>query len=297
MRTGREWNGLPAQQRRWNLPGAALAAAAAETTAGYHDWRLPNQRELESIVEPCGREPAINQSVFPGTPSVEFWSGTTRVSPTHAWYVEFRSGSSSSGSKTESRYARLVRGGQRADTTDAQTVRPGVVEYLDTADFPNSPGGHFFYTSEAAEQAAVDAGAAGNFVRTGRLFLTGGTAAVCRFYGSITPGPNSHFFTVDAAECNALIAAQVTPTPTTVQQWNYEGLPYSTTPANIAANGTRSCPPHTLPLYRAYNNAYPPSGPKNAWDSNHRFTPSLADISEMVAAGWRDEGLVFCTVE
>ena len=174
---------------------------------------------------------------------------------------------------------------------------PAVVEYLDTVDFPGSPGGHFFYSSDPAEQAAVDSGSAGQFFRTGRQFLIGGSSPVCRFYGSLTPGPNSHFFTVDVDECNALKAAQIMPTPATVQQWNYEGIGYFATPPSVAANGTRSCPANTLPLYRAYNNAFPPSGPKNPWDSNHRFTPVLSDIAEMVAKGWRDEGIAFCTAQ
>ena len=176
-------------------------------------------------------------------------------------------------------------------------ARPIVIEYVNTVDFPNSPGGHFFYSSDPAEEAVVDAGAAGAFARTGRQFNTGGTSPVCRFYGSVTPGPNSHFFTADAGECNALKAAQITPTPTTVQQWNYEGISYNTTPVSIAANGSRSCPTGTLPLYRAYNNAFPLSGPKNPWDSDHRFTPALADIAAMVSKGWRDEGVVFCTAQ
>lgn len=179
----------------------------------------------------------------------------------------------------------------------ATSVRQTVVEYLDTVDFPESPGGHYFYSSDPDEQAAVDRGAAGAFFRTGRQFLTGGSTPVCRFYGSMSPGPNSHFFTVDAAECSGLRAAQVTPTPTTVQQWNFEGLSYSTTPATVGPNGVRSCPSNTAPLYRAYNNAYPLSGPKNPWDSNHRFTPQLSDVAQMVALGWRDEGIVFCTAQ
>ena len=113
----------------------------------------------------------------------------------------------------------------------------------------------------------------------------------------MSPGPNSHFFTVDVGECNGLKAAQATPTPTVVQQWNYEGISYNTTPASVAGNGVRSCPAGTLPVYRAYNNAFPLTGPKNAWDSNHRFTPALADIATMVALGWRDEGIVFCTAQ
>lgn len=200
--------------------------------------------------------------------------------------------------KTIPWYAGTLDSGSRpqyAVTIATEAVGRIVVEYLNTGDFPNSPGGHFFYSSDRAEQAAVDSGSAGAFARTGRSFLIGGTSPVCRFYGSLTPGPNSHFFTVDVNECNALKAAQIMPTPAAVQQWNYEGIAYATTPVNVDAGGARSCPADTLPLYRAYNNAYPASGPKNPWDSNHRFTLQLADIAAMVAVGWRDEGIVFCT--
>jgi uncharacterized protein DUF5648 len=181
-----------------------------------------------------------------------------------------------------------------ANIVDGAAPTSVVVEYLNTTDFPGSPGGHYFYSSDPAEQAAVDAGAAGDFHRTGREFLTGGSVPVCRFYGSVTPGPNSHFFTAEAAECQALKNAQVTPKPTTVQQWNYERDEYLTT-LPVVVNGTRACPAGTQPLYRAYNNAFPPSGPKNPWDSNHRFTPVLNDITALVALGWRDEGIAFCT--
>jgi len=174
------------------------------------------------------------------------------------------------------------------------TAAATVVEYNDMLDFPNSPGGHYFFSSDPGEQGYVDSGAAGAFVRTGRSFKIGGPTPVCRFYGSVTPGPNSHFFTADADECNGLKAAQITPTPTTVQQWNYEGIGFATTPATTAANGTKSCPAATRPVYRAYNNAYPPDGSKNPWDSNHRFSVDRDAIDEVVAIGWHDEGIVFC---
>jgi C-terminal processing protease CtpA/Prc len=45
---------------------------------------------------------------------------------------------------------------------------------------------------------------------------------------------------------------------------------------------------------RAYNNAYPASGIKNPWDSNHRYARAQADIDALAAQGWRDEGVVFC---
>ena len=184
-----------------------------------------------------------------------------------------------------------------ASISDTGAPSATVVEYLDTLDFPDSPGGHYFYSSDPAEQAAVDAGGAGKFFRTGRTFKTGGTAPVCRFYGSIIPGPNSHFFTVSPDECNALKAAQRTPTPISVQQWNYERIEYNTTPP-VIVNNQLACPAGTVPLYRAYNHAFTPAGVKNPWDSNHRFTPNRADINALVtSSGWRDEGLQFCTAQ
>ena len=169
-----------------------------------------------------------------------------------------------------------------------------VVEYVNTLDFPNAPGGHYFYASGSAEQATVDAGGAGKFVRTGRTFASGGFVPVCRFYGSMSPGPNSHFFTASASECEELKAMQVTPTPASTQQWNFEGNGfYSVTPV-ADAQGQMQCMAGTQPVYRAYNNAYPKSGGKNPWDSNHRYSTLSADIDEMISKGWVSEGIVLC---
>ena len=43
---------------------------------------------------------------------------------------------------------------------------------------------------------------------------------VCRFYGSLSPGPNSHFYTVDENECAFLKQLQAT-TPADQPRWNY----------------------------------------------------------------------------
>lgn len=162
-----------------------------------------------------------------------------------------------------------------------------VVEYLNTADFPGAPGGHYFYSADAAEQAMVDSGAAGRFQRTGLVFYTGGEVSVCRFYGSVSPGPNSHFFTADANECAGLRSLQVVPTPTDRQQWNYEGLGFSVVAK--APNGT--CPAGSIAVYRAYNNGF-----NRGVDSNHRYATSRDALDALVsAAGWVHEGVVFCT--
>ena len=169
-----------------------------------------------------------------------------------------------------------------------------IVEYINTLDFLLSPGGHFFYTNDAAEQASLDAGGAGRFTRTGSSFKPGGTKQLCRFYGSVTPGPNSHFFTINDAECDALKAAQVTPRPVSVQQWNYEGLIFSETPPIVGGGGVLSCPAATVPVYRYYNNAFR-AGVKNPWDSNHRYGTDKTSLDAFATANnWAGEGIVFC---
>lgn len=49
------------------------------TYGGYSDWRLPNDRELESIVDYGWYSPAINDTAFPATPPDKFWSSSNYV--------------------------------------------------------------------------------------------------------------------------------------------------------------------------------------------------------------------------
>lgn len=102
---------------------AALAAAKNENFASHRDWRLPNRKELESIVESCGSSPAMNQILFPATPPVRFWSASSYVpDPTGAWVVDFIDGAGYSDPKSSSYNVRLVRGGQLHDAFDAQVI-------------------------------------------------------------------------------------------------------------------------------------------------------------------------------
>lgn len=57
----------------------ALRAAEKLEYAGYDDWRLPNLKELQTLVEAKCMEPAINSTIFPETPSTWFWTSTAPV--------------------------------------------------------------------------------------------------------------------------------------------------------------------------------------------------------------------------
>ncbi len=89
----------------------ALAACENLSLAGYDDWRLPEIRELRSLVDISRQNPAIDTTVFPDTEhAVGHWSSSTRHgSPNFAWYVGFGSGTVYTLPKTEKARVRCVR--------------------------------------------------------------------------------------------------------------------------------------------------------------------------------------------
>lgn len=90
----------------------SLALAKSTSFAGRSDWRLPNRKELESIVEFCGHSPAINLVLFPATPSERFWSSSTYLpDAARAWEVYFFDGYVGASHKMISVHLRLVRDG------------------------------------------------------------------------------------------------------------------------------------------------------------------------------------------
>jgi hypothetical protein len=89
----------------------ALQAAATSSFAGKNDWRLPNIKELGSIVERQCTMPAINEIVFPATPTMSFWSSSPFAeNPKFAWNVYFPYGISDGNDKNYQFFVRLVRG-------------------------------------------------------------------------------------------------------------------------------------------------------------------------------------------
>ena len=83
------------------------ALAYAKTQTG---WRLPNVKELSSLVDTGFIGPAINSTAFPATPSFFAWTSSPYASdPTSAWVVLFAEGSVSASSRSNAAHVRLVR--------------------------------------------------------------------------------------------------------------------------------------------------------------------------------------------
>ena len=147
----------------------------------------------------------------------------------------------------------------------------------DVTEFHNTILDHYFLTANPIEAASIDAGGSGpGWTRTGETFKSGGSNAVCRFFGvQSAGGPNGHFYTADPAECE-----QVKLDP----GWQFESLDFAITPPNPGA----ICPASLANVYRAYNNRFAQH------DSNHRITASFSTHQTQVGRGWIDEGVVMC---
>ena len=98
----------------WDSTGGspdALSTCYNLDYAGYTDWRLPNLKELVSIVNYGNVGPAIDITAFPNTVSDSYWSSTTYADFTDsAWIVYFYGGNPTYDFKTFAYYVRCVRG-------------------------------------------------------------------------------------------------------------------------------------------------------------------------------------------
>ncbi len=57
-----------------------MSKKPASTFTGRNDWRLPNVKELLSIVERRCAMPAINSEIFPETTTWNYWTSSPNVS-------------------------------------------------------------------------------------------------------------------------------------------------------------------------------------------------------------------------
>ncbi|MGM0442395.1 MAG: DUF1566 domain-containing protein [Elusimicrobiota bacterium] len=90
----------------------AIDGCESFSYAGHNDWRLPNVKELLSIVKYEGTPPLINETYFPNTKYlVAYWSSTTKPDDTTKGItVDFRYGNAANyQSKTGTCWVRPVR--------------------------------------------------------------------------------------------------------------------------------------------------------------------------------------------
>lgn len=91
----------------------ALAHARDQAASTGVAWRLPNVKELSSIVDRSKASPSIDPAAFPATPAAEFWSSTPYVGdPGNAWVVRFSYGYVDYYDRNRNFLVRLVRAGQ-----------------------------------------------------------------------------------------------------------------------------------------------------------------------------------------
>ncbi len=86
--------------------------AASRARAAGGTWRLPDLKELSSIVALRDAEPGkapVDQAAFPGTPLARFWTSTP-VGPGYFTYVSFTDGSAGESPRNSPGAMRLVKG-------------------------------------------------------------------------------------------------------------------------------------------------------------------------------------------
>lgn len=80
---------------------------------GDGTWRVPNIKELQSLVDESASNPAINTTCFPDTPSGNvLWSSSPNADTSNgerAWVVDFTYGLTGALLRTESYNVRLVK--------------------------------------------------------------------------------------------------------------------------------------------------------------------------------------------
>ncbi len=105
--TSLDWQGnLDPTTRNWQ---EAKASCAGLALAGGH-WRLPNMKELQTLIDEGRMDPAIDTAAFPGTAGQAFWTASPLASTLpEAWFVNFYTGVSYTNVESNLYLVRCVR--------------------------------------------------------------------------------------------------------------------------------------------------------------------------------------------
>ncbi len=100
-----------------------VAGMNRERTLGFSDWRLPNRRELRSLMSHQARQPALpEQHPFTHLFLGWYWTSTSAaISPAHAWYLHLEGARMFYGGKDQSYLVWPVRGESRVLPATGQT--------------------------------------------------------------------------------------------------------------------------------------------------------------------------------
>ncbi len=128
---GQTWDGSTCQgtagSYTWQQAFQQADAVNAAGYAGQTDWRVPNLKELRSIVERGCVNPSINLTQFPATPASFFWSGSPYAGNSGgAWGVNFNYSNGGWASRGLAYRVRLVRAGQYFYNFDAAVAAPTI---------------------------------------------------------------------------------------------------------------------------------------------------------------------------
>jgi len=142
-RTGLVWQQTGRSACTWE---DALNYAEGLTLADRDDWRLPNIKELFSLVDVSRSRPAFDSDKLAGTLTSAYWSSTSEANRTgRAWTVGMRYGLVEYADKTGMAAVRAVRGGttgepRAPDPSSAARARTTSIEPDGTV---RIPGGTF----------------------------------------------------------------------------------------------------------------------------------------------------------
>ncbi len=112
---GTEWDqeaqGCPEVGSGFTVWYDAVDVANNSTYAGFDDWRLPNIKELVSIMEVACSRPAINTTVFPGSRVTStYWSSTPdQYHQSNVWTVDHLGGVGAANRDYDTGHVILVR--------------------------------------------------------------------------------------------------------------------------------------------------------------------------------------------
>ena len=120
--TGLTWtiNANPAEfPLTWREALDYIAQLNQDMHLGFSDWRLPNRRELRSLISYQHRKPALpDEHPFDNVFIGWYWTGTSAaINPAYAWYVHFEGGRMFYGRKSQSYLVWPVRGEGRLPST------------------------------------------------------------------------------------------------------------------------------------------------------------------------------------